>query len=148
MNQKTTLKKVKDIKHKWYLIDATDQVLGRISTQIAVLLRGRDDVDYTPFYDQGNYVIVTNVSKIKITGDKLQNKMYYKYTGYMGNLKESTMEVKMKKDPTKVLLLAVKRMLPKNKLAKDQIERLKMYAGAEHPHAGQLPTLINLSNLV
>ena len=148
MNQKTTIKKVKDIVHNWYLIDATDQILGRLASQIAILLRGRNDVDYTPFYDQGNYVCVINTEKLRVTGNKLQNKMYYKYTGYMGNLKEATMAEKMKKDPTKVLMLAVKRMLPKNKLAKDQLERLKMYIGAEHPHHGQSPKLINLSNLV
>jgi len=145
MNQKTTLPKVKDIKHQWYIFDATDQILGRLSTKIADLLRGKNSIDYTPFYDQGNYVCIINASKIKVTGNKLHNKIYYKHTGYTGNLKEMTLEKKLETNPESVIYLSVKSMLPKTKLAKAQLERLKIYKGAEHPHKGQRPKKVELS---
>jgi large subunit ribosomal protein L13 len=144
MNQKTTLPKVKNIVPKWYLIDATDQILGRLSTRVADLLRGKNSVDYTPFYDQGNFVCVINASKIRVTGKKLDDKMYYRYTGYIGNLKEINLKDKLEKDATKVIELSVRRMLPKNKLAKSQMDRLKVYNDSDHPHKGQTPTLIDI----
>ena len=103
MNQKTTLPKVKDIKHQWYIIDATNQVLGRLSTKVADLLRGKNSIDYTPFYDQGNYVCIINASKIKVTGNKLHNKIYYKHYVYTGNLKEMTLEKKLETNPESVI---------------------------------------------
>jgi len=144
MNQKTTLPQVKNIEAKWYLIDAENQILGRLATKIATVLRGKNSVDYTPFYDQGNFVCVINAEKIKVTGKKMDDKMYYKYTGYTGNLKEINLKDKLQKDPASVIELAVKRMLPKNKLAKGQMDRLKVYKGSEHPHNGQKPTIIDI----
>jgi len=145
MNQKTTLPKVKDIEHKWYVIDATDEILGRLATKAADLLRGKNSVDYTPFYDQGNHVCIINASKIKVTGNKLADKMYYKYTGYVGNMKKENLASKLSRKPEEVILLAVKRMLPKNKLANSQLNRLRIFATEEYPHKVQKPIKVKLN---
>ena len=144
MNQKTTLPKAKEIKAKWYIVDAKDQVLGRLATKVATVLRGKNSVDYTPFYDQGNYVCVINAEKIKVTGQKFSDKVYYKHSGYTGNLKEQTFKEKLEKNAPEIILLAVKRMMPKNKLASGQFDRLKVYEGEDHPHKGQSPTVLEL----
>lgn len=144
MNQKTTLDKIQDIKPKWYIVDATDKILGRLSTEVATVLRGKNSVKYTPHLDQGNYVCVINAEKIKVTGNKEADKVYYTHSGYMGNLKEQTLEEKRSKKPEEIISLAVKRMMPKSKLAKTQFERLKVYKGENHPHTGQSPIKLEI----
>ncbi|HBS47954.1 TPA: 50S ribosomal protein L13 [Candidatus Dependentiae bacterium] len=123
---------------QWRVIDASGRVLGRLATEIADILRGKDKPEYTPHVDCGDYVIVTNCEKIVLTGNKWDGKIYSHYTGYRSGLKEFTAEAFMKKDPTKLIELAVKRMLPKNKLNRQIFSKLKVYAGKEHPHEGQV----------
>lgn len=130
--------------HNWYVVDATDKVLGRLATQIAKCLRGKHKPEYTPHADAGDYVIVINAEKIKVTGKKEQDKIYYRHSGYPGGIKETTFEKMLDKDPTRVIELAVKGMLPKNPLGRAMLRKLKVYAGSEHPHEAQQPKEINL----
>lgn len=123
---------------KWRVIDAKGQVVGRLATQIADILRGKDTARYTPHADSGDYVIVINAEKVVFTGDKLKNKTYEWYTGYMGGLKSLTAEQMMNRKPDQILMKAVKGMLPKTKLADAIIKKLKVYAGSEHPHKAQV----------
>ena len=123
---------------KWHLIDAKDQVVGRIATQIANILRGKDDVFYTPHCDSGDYVVVINVDKIVFTGDKMEDKEYVWYTGWIGGQKRLTAKQIMKRFPDRILQHAVKGMLPKTTLASNQLKKLKIYAGDTHPHAAQI----------
>jgi len=125
-------------KADWHVIDASDQILGRLATHIANLLRGKGKVDYTPHTKCGDYVVVTNCEKIKLSGNKLKNKVYKTYSGWRSGLKETTAEKMMEKHPTKIIRLAVKRMLPKNKQSDQLIKRLKIYVGSEHPHTAQV----------
>jgi len=136
---KTFMAKEKDIKRIWYLIDAKDKILGRLATKIAKILRGKDKPLYTPHVDTGDNVIVINASKIKVTGKKLKGKIYRFYSGYPGGLKEIPLEELLKKSPTKVLRLAVKRMLPGNPLGRRMLKKLKIYPGENHPHQGLKP---------
>jgi large subunit ribosomal protein L13 len=130
--------------HKWYVVDAANKVLGRIATQIAKYLRGKHKPEYTPHVDTGDYIIVINAAQVKVTGNKEQDKMYYRHSGYPGGIKETNFEKLLAKDPTEVIEIAVKGMLPKNPLGRAMLSKLKVYAGAEHPHEAQQPTLINL----
>jgi large subunit ribosomal protein L13 len=139
---KTFLPKVDKIEHKWYLIDASDKVLGRLCTQIAGLLRGKHKPIFTPFFDTGDYVVVINAEKIKLTGNKPVNKNYKSYSGYPSGLKTISYKKVMEKDPRRVIYHATKGMLPKNKLRKQMLSRLKIYIGSEHPHQAQKPELI------
>lgn len=132
-----------DIQRKWHLIDAKDKVLGRLATRIAMLLMGKRKPNYTPHLDQGDFVVVINAEKVKLTGKKLQGKIYYSHSGYPGGLKEKTAEELLKKHPERVIELAVKRMLPKNKLGRKMLKRLKVYAGERHPHQAQNPHRID-----
>lgn len=134
MNKSFVLRK-EDCSHKWHVIDATDKILGRICTEIADLLRGVGKPDYTPHSDNGDYVIVTNCKKVKLTGDKWKSKIYYRYSGYRGGLKERTAKEVFDKDPTQLFHLAVKGMLPKNRQSRQMIKRLKVYVGEKHPHS-------------
>ena len=122
---------------EWIVVNAEDQVLGRLATRIADMLRGKHKPEYTPHGDAGDYVVVVNAKKIKLTGKKLKNKEYDRYTGWMGGYKVQTAQELLEKDPTKIITLAVKRMLPKNRLSRQVIKKLKVYAGAEHPHKAQ-----------
>jgi len=131
------------IQRKWHLIDAKDKVLGRLATRIAMLLMGKRKPNYTPHLDQGDFVVVINAEKVKLTGKKLQGKIYYSHSGYPGGLKEKTAEELLKKHPERVIELAVKRMLPKNKLGRKMLKRLKVYAGERHPHQAQNPHRID-----
>lgn len=140
---KTTRVKTEDINHRWYLIDAKDKTLGRMSTRIAKILMGKNKVTYSPDQDNGDAVIVINAKFVRFTGNKVMQKMYYRHSGYVGNLKELTLKEMMEKDPTKVITLAVKRMLPKNRLASRMMTRLMVYNEAEHPHKAQKPEQIN-----
>jgi len=123
---------------KWRVIDAKGKIVGRLATEIADILRGKDTAFYTPHADSGDYVIVVNADKVVFTGNKLQGKTYEWYTGYMGGLKSLTAEQLMKRKPEEILMKAVKGMLPKTKLADAIIKKLKVYAGAEHPHQAQV----------
>ncbi len=135
----TPLPKVNDIQRNWYVVDAGGQVLGRLATQIAIRLRGKHKPIFTPHLDTGDFIIVINADKIRLTGKKLDQKMYYRHSGYLGNLKEITARKMLEKKPGMVIQLAVKRMLPKNRLARKQLKKLKIYAGPRHPHQAQVP---------
>ncbi len=136
---KTPLPKVNKIEKKWYVVDATDKVLGRLATQIALRLRGKHRPDFTPHLDTGDFIIVVNAEKVRLTGRKLDQKMYHKHSGYLGGLKSMTARQMLEKKPEDVIKLAVRRMLPKNKLARQQLKKLKVYKGSEHPHQAQMP---------
>jgi large subunit ribosomal protein L13 len=133
-----------NVEHKWYLVDASNKVLGRLATQIAKYLRGKHKPEYTPHADAGDYIVVINAAKIKVTGNKELEKVYYRHSGYPGGLKEITFEKLRDKDPRKIIEIAVKGMLPKNPLGRAMLRKLKVYAGAEHPHDAQQPAEINL----
>ncbi len=136
---KTHVTKHADIDRKWFIIDAEGQTLGRLAVGIANLLRGKDKACFSPSVDCGDYVVVINTDKIKVTGNKLIDKKYYNYSGYPGGMRELSLEELMEKDSTKVVRLAVKGMLPKNRLADDIIGKLKLYPGAEHNQVAQKP---------
>ena len=127
------------VERKWLVIDASGKTLGRLATEVAKLLRGKHKPTYTPFVDTGDYVIVINASEMKLSGNKLDQKMYRYHTGYAGGLKETTYRNLMAKNPEKALEIAVKGMLPKNSLGRQMFKKLKVYAGAEHDHAAQKP---------
>ncbi len=127
------------IERRWYLVDAEGQTLGRLATRIADTLRGKRKPEYTPHVDTGDFVVVVNAEKIAVTGKKLDDKIYYRHSGYPGGLKERTLREQLERRPTEVLRKAVKGMLPKNKLAARQLTKLKIYAGPEHPHDAQAP---------
>ena len=133
-----------DLDNNWLLLDAKDETLGRLSSKIASILMGKNKAQYTPHNDLGDYVVVVNAEKIKVTGNKNTQKRYYRHTGYPGGLKSSTFSEIIEKDPENIILKAVKGMLPKNKLSNSMISKLKIYAGDNHPHAGQNPIKIEL----
>ncbi|MEO0288769.1 MAG: 50S ribosomal protein L13 [candidate division WOR-3 bacterium] len=141
---KTTRIKENEIKHNWYIVDAKGKTLGRLSTKISTILMGKNKVTYQPDVDNGDGVIVINAKDIKVTGNKLSNKKYYSHSGYIGNLKESTLKEMLEKNPSKIITLAVKRMLPKNKLGRRMLTRLKVYNDSNHKHKAQNPVEINL----
>lgn len=136
---KTYSARKEDVKHSWYLVDATDKTLGRISTQIAIRLRGKHKPEYTPHVDIGDYIVVVNAEKVKVTGNKTTDKIYYHHTGYPGGIKSITFEKLIEKAPERVIQMAVKGMMPKNKLSRSMLSKLKVYAGSEHPHEAQQP---------
>jgi large subunit ribosomal protein L13 len=141
---KTYSAKPTDVTRKWYVVDASEDNLGRVATQIAKLLTGKDKPMFTKHIDVGDYVVVINAGKIKVTGEKLDSKMYYRHSQYPGGLKELTLREKMEKDPTHALTHAVRGMLPVNKLRDARLDRLKVYAGAEHNHEAQKPKTISV----
>lgn len=138
---KTYSAKPLEVERKWYLIDAKDQTLGRLATLIANLLRGKHKPQYTPHCDTGDFVVVINSELIKVSGNKQTDKVYYRHSGYVGGLKSINFKDLMAKDPTKALEKAVKGMLPHNTLGDEQFQKLKVYAGPEHPHAAQKPVV-------
>jgi len=139
--------KQKDIKNNWFIIDATNAVVGRLAAFISMILRGKNKTQYTPHMDNGDFVIVKNIEKIKFTGNKFVNKKYYKHTGYPGGIKEISPERLSRKKPEEILKLAVKRMLPTGPLAKKQLSKLKIYRGEKHPHDSQNPKVISFGKL-
>ena len=143
----TKFVKKSEIQSNWYEIDAKNAVVGRVATVISKIIRGKNKTTFTPHMDHGDYVIVKNIEKIKFTGEKFQNKKYYKHTGYPGGIKETTPEKLHDKKPGETLKLAVKRMLPGGPLAKKQLTKLKIYSGSEHPHSAQNLKVIDLSKL-
>lgn len=136
---RTVSAKPAEVNHAWYLIDATDKTLGRLSTEIARRLRGKHKPIYTPHVDTGDYIVVVNAEKIRVTGNKLNDKMYYHHTGYIGNMKKTNLNDLLNEHPTRVIETAVKGMLPKNPLGRAMFKKLKVYAGPEHKHESQQP---------
>jgi large subunit ribosomal protein L13 len=136
---KTYTAKPGEIERTWYVVDAEAKTLGRLATQIADVLRGKTKPAYTPHVDTGDFVIVVNAEKVRVTGQKLDQKLYYRHSGYPGGLRSRSLREQLERRPEEVLRKAVKGMLPKNKLASAQLRKLKIYAGPDHPHAAQNP---------
>ncbi len=136
---KTYMAKPADIDRKWYIIDASGQVLGRLASEVALMLRGKHKPTYTPHMDTGDYIIVINADKIQLTGDKLQQKKYRYYTGYPSGLKEVDYQTMLQKKPERAIEIAVKGMLPHNRLGRKMFKKLKVYRGDQHPHQAQKP---------
>ncbi len=134
-----------DVKREWYVVDATDKVLGRLASEIAKVLMGKHKPQYTPHADMGDFVVVLNAHRVKTTGKKLKQKMYRWHSGYPSGLKERSLEWMLQHHPERVIYLAVKRMLPKNKLRKRRLKRLKVYASDTHPHIAQQPKPLDLN---
>jgi large subunit ribosomal protein L13 len=136
---KTFSARQEDVKHDWYLIDASGKTLGRLSTEIARRLKGKHKPEYTPHVDTGDYVVVVNADKIRVTGNKRKDKIYYRHTGYIGNLKSVSLEKLLQEKPERALQQAVKGMLPRSPLGRKMFSKLKVFAGPEHPHQAQQP---------
>ena len=136
---KTYVAKPTDRDRRWLLVDASDKTLGRLATQLADLLRGKRKPEYTPHIDTGDFVVVVNAERIAVTGNKRQAKRYYRHSGYPGGLRSRTLEEMLERRPEEVIRLAVKGMLPRNRLARAQLTKLKIYAGPDHPHEAQAP---------
>jgi len=143
----TSFIKKNEVKNNWILINAENTIVGRLAAYISKVLRGKNKNQYTPNMDVGDFVIVTNIDKIKFTGKKLKNKKYYRHTGYPGGIKITSPATLLKKKPEDILKLAVKRMLPGGVLSKKQLSKLKIYKGNSHPHATQNPTVIDFSKI-
>ena len=143
----TKFVKKDEINSEWFEIDATGAVVGRLATVVSKIIRGKNKAKFTPHMDHGDFVVVKNVDQIKFTGNKFQNKKYYRHTGYPGGIKESTPEKLFEKKPEEILKLAVKRMLPGGPLAKKQLTKLKIYNGEKHPHDVQKPKIVNFEKL-
>lgn len=141
---KTFSAKNHDIDRNWYLVDAQNKTLGRLSTEIATRLCGKHKPIYTPHVDTGDYIVVVNASKIRVTGNKMTDKIYYKHSGYIGNLKSENLETMLEKYPERVLMKSVKGMLPKSKLGNAMIKKLRVFAGPEHTHIAQQPEPLEL----
>ncbi len=141
---KTTLVTKENAQHDWYIIDADGKRLGRLAVKVATVLMGKNKPTYTPHIDTGDFVIVVNAEKIAVTGNKLDQKEYARYTGYTGGRKTETMRNLLERKPTEVIRLAVKRMLPKTKLGRQMFKKLKVYAGPEHEHAAQMPKAMDI----
>ena len=142
---KTFNLKREEIKRKWYVVDATDKILGRLATEIAKKLRGKDKPTFTPHVDCGDFIIIINAEKIKVKGgNKLEDKKYYRHSGYVGNLKETNLEEMLKKNPEFVIKNAVRGMIPHNTLGRIVLRKLKVYSGPDHPHKAQNPEIIDL----
>lgn len=133
-----------DIKRDWIMVDAKDKILGRLASQIAMHLRGKHKPEFAPHMDNGDFVVVVNVEKIKVTGNKLLDKKYYRHSGFPGGLKEITLRDQLAKKPDEVLRTAVRGMLPKNRLGRQLLKKLKIYVGTEHPHTAQEPKPLDL----
>ena len=144
MNKCTVMQKKEEVTRNWYEIDAEGKILGKIATEIAVRLMGKHKPSYTPHVDGGDFVVVVNADKFAVTGKKMLNKKYYRHSGYPGGLKVRNLEEMLEKKPTEVIRKAVERMLPKNKLGNQMINRLKIYTGNEHNHVAQKPERIEL----
>ena len=141
---KTYLTPVNEIEKKWLLVDANEKILGRLATEIASRLRGKHKPTYSTFIDNGDFVVVVNADKVALTGKKWDDKKYYRHSGYIGGITETTAKEMLEKKPTELLFKAVRGMLPKNSLGRAQLKKLKVYAGTEHPHEAQQPEKIEL----
>ncbi len=136
---KSYMAKKFEVPRRWFVVDAQGKVLGRLASRIAMVLRGKNKPEFTPHSDTGDFVVVVNAGQVKLTGKKLDQKIYYRHSGYMGGLKEISARQMLKKKPEEVLRHAVRGMLPKNSLGRNQLKKLKIYTGAEHPHEAQQP---------
>lgn len=141
---KTFIAKKDEIQREWHVIDAKDKILGRMASRIAMILQGKTKPTYTPHVDTGDFVIVLNAGGIKLTGNKMRDKVYYTHSGYPGGLKKYPIKLWLEKHPDRVVKLAVKRMLPKTKLGTAMIKKLKVYAGSDHPHEAQQPKILEI----
>ena len=141
---KTLSAKPAEVTRDWFVVDASGKTLGRMATEIARRLRGKHKAEYTPHVDTGDYIIVINADKVRVTGNKAQDKMYHHHTGYIGNLKSFTFEKLIARAPERPIEIAVKGMLPKNPLGRQMFSKLKVYAGAEHPHVAQQPRVLDI----
>ncbi|MCR9192664.1 MAG: 50S ribosomal protein L13 [Gammaproteobacteria bacterium] len=141
---KTFSAKAHEVKRDWYIVDASNQVLGRLASQIALRLRGKHKAEYTPHVDTGDYIVVTNVESIRVTGRKAKDKMYYSHSGFPGGIKEISFEKLQAQHPARILERAVKGMLPKNPLGREMYRKLKIYVGGEHPHEAQQPKQLDI----
>ena len=141
---KTYSAKSETVRSDWYVVDATDKTLGRMATEIANRLRGKHKPEFTPHVDTGDYIVVVNAEKIRVTGNKTSDKMYYHHTGYPGGIKSISFEKLQEKAPERIIQQAVKGMMPKNKLSRAMLSKLKVYAGSEHPHTAQQPVELNI----
>jgi large subunit ribosomal protein L13 len=141
---KTISAKAEEVQRDWYVIDAQGQTLGRLATQVATVLRGKHKPSYTPHVDCGDYVIIVNAEKVHVTGQKMNQKMYYRHSGYPGGLKSISLRDQLKKFPDRVLEAAIRGMLPKNRLGRQMFKKLKVYAGPAHPHQAQQPKELSI----
>ncbi|MDP4650982.1 MAG: 50S ribosomal protein L13 [Haliea sp.] len=141
---KTFSAKAEDVRHDWFVVDASGKTLGRLSSEIARRLRGKHKAEFTPHVDTGDYIVVINAEKIHVTGAKAKDKMYYHHTGFIGGIKSISFEKLIDKAPERVIQTAVKGMLPRNPLGRAMFKKLKVYAGAEHPHTAQQPQALNI----
>jgi len=142
---KTFSAKAQDVRRDWYLVDATGKTLGRLSTEIASRLRGKHKPEYTPHVDTGDYIVVVNAEKVRVTGNKMQDKMYHRHTGYIGNLKSIPLEKMLDEHPERVIQFAVKGMLPSNPLGRQMLSKLRIYAGPQHNHEAQQPIPLDIN---
>ncbi|NOY64572.1 MAG: 50S ribosomal protein L13 [Nitrospirae bacterium] len=140
----TRFTKKDEVERNWYIVDASDKVLGRLASRIATYLRGKHKPQFTPNVDTGDFIIVVNAEKIRLTGNKLEQKVYYHHTGYPGGIKAETAKSRIKRKPEQMIIDAVWGMLPKNRLGRKMIKKLKVYRGAEHPHHAQKPEPLNI----
>lgn len=141
---KTYTAKPAEVKRDWYVVDAANKTLGRLASEIARRLRGKHKPEYTPHVDTGDYIVVVNADKVRVTGRKSEDKMYYRHTGYIGNMKSANFSEMIEKHPERVIELAVKGMLPKNPLGRQMFRKLKVYAGTEHNHSAQQPQALEI----
>lgn len=141
---KTQFAKTGEVERRWYLVDAADKVLGRLASQIAKYLRGKNKPQFTPNADVGDFIVVINAEKVKLTGNKLEQKTYYHHSGYIGSIKAETAKSRIQRKPELMINDAVQGMLPKNRLGRTLIKKLKVYRGADHPHAAQQPEILNI----
>ena len=141
----TYMPKPGEVQANWHVVDASDQVLGRLAARVALILQGKHKPTYTPHVDTGDFVVVVNAEKISVTGNKRREKLYRRHSGYPGGLRERTLEEMLERRPEEVIRIAVKGMLPRNRLARKQITKLKVYAGPEHPHAAQKPEILEIT---
>ena len=142
---KTFSAKPETVRRDWFVVDADGKTLGRLATEIARRLRGKHKPEYTPHVDTGDYIVVVNAEKIRVTGNKLKDKMYHRYTGYIGNLKSMSLQDVLDKSPERALELAVKGMLPRNPLGRKMLSKLRVYAGPEHEHQAQQPQTLEIN---
>jgi large subunit ribosomal protein L13 len=144
LNVKTIVTKPGSVKHEWYVVDAEGQTLGRFASRVAAILRGKHKPEFSPAVDVGDFVIVVNAEKIRVTGRKMDEKKYYRYSGYPGGLREMTLAEQLERHPDRVIKAAVKGMLPRNRLGRRMLKKLKVYSGPEHPHQAQQPEPLEL----
>lgn len=135
---------IMEIERKWFVVDAENKVLGRLASEIATRLRGKHKPNFSPHMDVGDFIVVVNADKVKLTGNKLADKIYYRHSGYIGGIKEMTAQEVLDKKPTELLKMAVKGMLGKNALGRKQLKKLKIYTGGEHPHGAQNPEMLDI----